>query len=309
MKSKTGKPVEGHLSDEGKAKMRAVLRKSEKEKEAILQSLKGLVNVRYLDRDFQVVWTNADMALGPTPSAGSVDIGSHQLMEATRLPHCYELKHGRNGPCLKCGPRDAFETGEVQKREEVEDRGRILATRSVPVKDDTGVVVGVIHSALNITELKKSEDELRRKSDQLVEMNTALRVLLRQREEDKREIEDRIVSNVRELVLPYVHKLKGMHLNEAQMGYLEVVETHLNDVVAPFLRQIISDYPHLTAKELQVLTLVREGKTNKEITKLMHISLNTVEIHRYNLRRKLGLKNKKMNLRSYLVSLGNRFDG
>ena len=59
----------------------------------------------------------------------------------------------------------------------------------------------------------------------------------------------------------------------------------------------------MTAKELQVATLVREGKANKEIADLMSVSLNTIEIHRYNLRKKLGLRNKKVNLRSYLLSL------
>jgi DNA-binding NarL/FixJ family response regulator len=59
----------------------------------------------------------------------------------------------------------------------------------------------------------------------------------------------------------------------------------------------------MTAKELQVATLVREGKSNKDIADFMHISLNTVELHRYNLRKKLGIQNKKANLRSFLLSL------
>jgi len=152
-------------------------------------------------------------------------------------------------------------------------------------------------------ELTEREAELNIKSRQLEEMNTALKVLLRQREEDQRDMEERIVSNIKELVLPYIHKLKGMHLNEAQASYVEIVETHLNHIVAPFLRQIVSQYPDMTAKELQVATLVREGKANKEIADLMSVSLNTIEIHRYNLRKKLGLRNKKVNLRSYLLSL------
>jgi DNA-binding CsgD family transcriptional regulator len=84
---------------------------------------------------------------------------------------------------------------------------------------------------------------------------------------------------------------------------MEIAETHLQEITAPFLRQTVSQYPHVTAKELQVAALVREGKANKEIADLMHVSLNTIEIHRYNLRKKLGLQNKKVNLRSYLISL------
>ncbi len=84
---------------------------------------------------------------------------------------------------------------------------------------------------------------------------------------------------------------------------LQIIETHLKDIVEPFLRQITSQYPHMTARELEVATFVREGKSNKEIADLLRISVNAVEIHRYNLRKKLGLQNKKINLRSYLLSL------
>ena len=137
-------------------------------------------------------------------------------------------------------------------------------------------------------------------------MNTALRVLLKQREEDQKELEERFTFNVKELVLPYFRKLKGMHLNETQMSLMEIIETHLNDIITPFLRQVVAHYPGMTAKELEVATLVREGRSNKEIADLMNVSLNTIEIHRYNLRKKLGSQNKNMNLRSYLLSL-NKF--
>ena len=183
-------------------------------------------------------------------------------------------------------------------------------TVKFPIQDASGERVAVGSISVDITarkhvehELEQREVELRRKSEQLSEMNTALRVLLRQRDEDQKELEERIVSNVNELVLPYVHKLKEMHLNEAQISYLEIVEMHLKDIITPFLRQMVTEYPRMTAKELQVATFVKEGKTNKEIAQIMNVSVNAVEIHRYNLRNKLGLQNKKINLRSYLLSL------
>lgn len=183
-------------------------------------------------------------------------------------------------------------------------------TVQFPLQDTIGKTFAVGSISVDVTARKLAEQELtekgaelNRKSQQLSEMNTALRVLLNQKNEDQRELEERIMSNVNELVLPYVHKLKTMSLNEEQMSYLEIIETHLKDIVAPFLRQITSQYPHMTARELEVATLVREGKSNKEMADLLKISVNAVEIHRYNLRKKLGLQNKKINLRSYLLSL------
>src|SRR5208282_2491772 len=62
--------------------------------------------------------------------------------------------------------------------------------------------------------LKKREEELQIKSDNLEETNTALKVLLRQREEDKNGLENTILTNVRALVLPYVEKLRAGHLSD-----------------------------------------------------------------------------------------------
>jgi len=59
----------------------------------------------------------------------------------------------------------------------------------------------------------------------------------------------------------------------------------------------------MTAKVLRVATLGREVRPNKEITDLINVSHNTIEVQRYNLRKKLSLQNKKINLRSYLLPL------
>jgi DNA-binding NarL/FixJ family response regulator len=51
--------------------------------------------------------------------------------------------------------------------------------------------------------------------------------------------------------------------------------------------------PHetLTAREREVLQLLAEGNTNPQIANRLHISQRTVENHRANLMRKLGLQN------------------
>ena len=50
-----------------------------------------------------------------------------------------------------------------------------------------------------------------------------------------------------------------------------------------------SVYSRLGAREREVLQLVSEGKTSAETAKEMHISVKTVETHRRNIARKLGL--------------------
>ena len=151
--------------------------------------------------------------------------------------------------------------------------------------------------------LKKREQELQLKSQSLEEANTALKVLLKHREEDKTTLEGQVLANVKKLVLPYLEKLKNLKLDKNQLVHVEIIEAHLNDIISPFLRNLTSAYLNLTPREIEVASLVKEGKTTKEITELLNISATAVDFHRKNLRSKFGIKSKKTNLRSYLTSV------
>ena len=165
-------------------------------------------------------------------------------------------------------------------------------------------------SLLDITErkmaeesLKKRELELQMKSQSLEEANTALKVLLKHREEDKIALEEQVSVNVKKLVLPYLEDLKHSKLKDNQLACADIIEKHLHEIVSPFLRNLSSSYLDLTPREIQIAGLVKDGKTTKEITDLLNISATAVDFHRKNLRSKFGIKNKKTNLRSYLSSL------
>lgn len=151
--------------------------------------------------------------------------------------------------------------------------------------------------------LRKSEEKANMQTRRLKELNTALKVFLKQREEDKKELEQKVLSNVQNLVMPYVEELKKRRLNSDQMAYLSVLESNINDIISPFITRLSSDFLKFTPMEIQVANLIKEGKTTKQIGALLHISQNTVLFHRYNLRSKLGIRNKKVNIRSYLQSI------
>ena len=151
--------------------------------------------------------------------------------------------------------------------------------------------------------LEKREQDLAAESCRLQEMNTALKVLLRQREEDRQEIEKKVLSNVRKLVLPYVEKLSRTPMSPVQAGYLEVIDANLKNVMSPFLRTLMAVQMDFTPREIEVADLVRDGKTAKEIACLLNLSVRSVEFHKDNIRRKLGLSNKKVNLRTHLMAL------
>ena len=151
--------------------------------------------------------------------------------------------------------------------------------------------------------LKKSEKALKMKAKNLVEANAALKVLLKRREKDKTELEENMVANVRELVEPYLKKTQRTRLTERQKAYLSILESNLKEVVLPFSRSLSAKFMNLTPSEIQIANLVKHGMATKEISEMLYLSTKTVEFHRDNIRKKIGIKNTKANLRSYLLSL------
>ncbi|MDE3243865.1 MAG: response regulator transcription factor [Nitrospirota bacterium] len=57
-------------------------------------------------------------------------------------------------------------------------------------------------------------------------------------------------------------------------------------------------HPQLTPRQRQVLRLVRDGLTSREIANRFGLSVRTVEVHRYLLMRRLGAKNVAQLLRT-----------
>ena len=151
--------------------------------------------------------------------------------------------------------------------------------------------------------LKKNERELQDKSTALKEVNTALNVLLKNREEDQVHMEDIIVANIKDLVLPFLEKLGRSQLDKKQATYVDIIQANISNIVSPFLRQIPMKFFDLTPTEIQIADLVRKDKTTKEIAQILNASAKTIEAHRNRLRKKLGLTNQRIQLRDYLMTL------
>ena len=146
-------------------------------------------------------------------------------------------------------------------------------------------------------------DRERKMQRELRELNVAMGVLLQRAEREKDKLGADVVSNVKELILPYVEKLKNGDLREEYKAHIDVLETNLLEICSPFLKNLSLKHAHISSMEIQVANLIKAGKRNKEIASILGVSLNTVMTHRYRLRTKLGLKQEKVNLRSYLNSI------
>jgi len=152
-------------------------------------------------------------------------------------------------------------------------------------------------------QLKERERKLVLMNQEILEVNTALKVLLRKREEDRSELEERIGRNIKERIFPYLKRLKTGGLDESQRKLVEIIEINLKDFASGFQQGVTNICLSITPTELKVADLVRQGRTTKEIADLLNSSTRAVEFHRMNLRKKLNLKEKKTNLRSFLLSM------
>jgi len=151
--------------------------------------------------------------------------------------------------------------------------------------------------------LLEREKELEIKTANLEEANTALRVLLARRDEDRVQLEEKVLSNVNQLIMPYTEKLKKGNLDSRQEAYVNVLESNLQEVISPFSRSLSRSFLNLTPTEIQVSNLIKHGKSTKAIAQLLNVSERTIDSHRESIRRKLGIKREKVNLRSYLLSI------
>ncbi|MDA8140952.1 MAG: PAS domain S-box protein [Desulfobacteraceae bacterium] len=152
-------------------------------------------------------------------------------------------------------------------------------------------------------ELRQRETALELEKANLKEANTALKVLLKRREMDKHALEEQVLYNVKKLVLPYLSKMKKEISDEKQKVYLGILESNLVDITCGFSRRLSFEFYGLSTSEIKVANFIRQGKKTKEIAEVLGLSSRTVEAFRQSIRQKLRLQNKKVNLRTFLMSI------
>ena len=279
------------------------LHAAEAQKQAILDA--SVDRIKLTDTDMRIIWANKKTAKG-------LKIAPEGLVGQ----YCFEALFGRNTPCSGCPSKKALKSGRMEhalvyRSDSKSTKGEACwDIYAVPIKNESGDVVRLVQISRNVTRqklaekaLKEREQELKIKATSLADLNTALRVLLEKKDEDRVELEEKIMFNMKELVIPFIGKLKKTALTSKQAAYVEVVESNLSDVISPFSRTLSAKFLSLTPTEIQVASMVREGKTSQEIAEVLNLSRRTIESHRDSIRKKLGLKKKKANLRSHLLSI------
>lgn len=173
-------------------------------------------------------------------------------------------------------------------------RDGLLTARLIP---GTGRTVA---SIVDITDFKQAQRNIERHSESLKDARAALNVLLKRREQDRAHLEGTVRENLAQGVFPLLDRLK-LHKHTAEVAnIIAAMEENLHAIVSPFLPGITSACRGMTPREIEILVLVKEGRSTKEISRTLHTSERTIDYQRSSIRRKLGISNSKVNLRTYI---------
>ena len=152
--------------------------------------------------------------------------------------------------------------------------------------------------------LGRLESLVAERTSELEEANTALRVLLANVEKARDEYDAKVLQQIKGLVIPILAKLRRrLDQDDAAGTYLEMLEKNLKSITASMSGQLTTAFESFTPSEQEVAQMIMRGHTTKDIARTLSREPSTIEFHRNNIRKKLGLRRSGQNLRSLLLSM------
>ncbi|MCD6459368.1 hypothetical protein J7L67_01715 [bacterium] len=159
-----------------------------------------------------------------------------------------------------------------------------------------------IEYQFNINQVACGAESYRIKYDELEKKHSALIDILEQVEMEKKNIKDQIVSNIEMVLLPMLKKIDKKS-DTAEQGIINVIRQNLKTLGSSFGFKISKMESKLAPREVQICNMIKNGLATKEISDILNISPTTVDRHRNNIRKKLGIVKKNVNLTSYLQNI------
>jgi PAS domain S-box-containing protein len=291
-----------------KYKYQEELKRSEAHLKSLMDSASGFVVYRMVRDDSEP--NNLKMA-AVSPSVYEI-LGYKP--EDFEVSSYYDNVHPEDAEGVMKAHNAAFETGKFERTARVYNPkiGEFVWIHaiSLAVKDKNGEITHVNGIFIDVSEkydafwkLKSSEKELENKTKNLMELNAALNVLIKNLESKESDIQEQVIANVQQLVLPYLDKIRANPDDISTESLVDIVESNLAAITAKFTHRLSSSLYCLTSTEIKVANLIKLGNTTKDIATALGISYKTVESHRERIRKKLGINNRKINLRSRLLSM------
>ncbi|MFK7826117.1 MAG: LuxR C-terminal-related transcriptional regulator [Oligoflexales bacterium] len=179
-------------------------------------------------------------------------------------------------------------------------------TSVFPLNDILGAIVGYMALKADVTgkvetnnENKRVTVQLEYEQEKLLKSQHALNGVLEHLNDEKLKTLQKIKENLEVSIFPLLGQIMKVYPKDDK--YLQVLKQNLENIAKPIFDETRNWKSKLTSKEMQICTLIKQGFVIKEIAPCLHLSPRTVEKHRENIRKKLGLTDRKMSLNAYLI--------
>lgn len=153
----------------------------------------------------------------------------------------------------------------------------------------------------DISRQKALQERLRLEKQQVEEMNVTLRNVMKSVDHDRKEFEHNLARRIRSHLLPAIDRVAGEPSEGIRASYLDLVREQLIGLTSGSASEIDADLLKLSKTEIRICQFIQAGCSTKDICDAMNLAFETVQTHRKNIRRKLGLRGKNVNLHSYLI--------
>jgi PAS domain S-box-containing protein len=154
----------------------------------------------------------------------------------------------------------------------------------------------------DLSEYRLLKERLRQEKANRREMYITMRNLMKAYEKEKTGIESSISHKINTLVIPTIEKIKKEKSSSFRNTFLDLLQEQLIGLTRGFATEIDGRFLRLTRTEMSICQLIQTGQASKDIAARLKLSYETVQTHRKNIRKKLGIQGRKVSLYGLLAS-------
>ena len=127
-----------------------------------------------------------------------------------------------------------------------------------------------------------------------------MKLLIKRIRDQKRDLHERVAQNFMLTIQPILEQLKTGDLPEPYHHLIETLDFNVRHITSFFGVKLADNKAHLSPREMEICQMIRAGKDSRDIAKTLGLTYHTVIVHRKNIRKKLGLRQRKQNLANFI---------
>jgi PAS domain S-box-containing protein len=151
-----------------------------------------------------------------------------------------------------------------------------------------------------VEELAKTKKDLKQRAKDVKRVNEAMKLLIVDFQEQKKDLEHRVVNNFQQTIEPIIEQFRELNLPPAQRHLLETLDFGIKHIASYFGINLSRKGGRLTPRQVEICRMINQGMDSHRIAREMGLTYQTIIVHRKNIRKRLGIDKTKQNLASFI---------